>query len=89
MSDGLLTAREAASPLSVPHTWVLAEARGNRIPHVRIGRYVRFRRESLLAWVAARERGPIRRGRGKIASEEPPAQALPIANGDGASDQAA
>jgi excisionase family DNA binding protein len=89
MSDGLLNAGEAASLLSVPRTWVLAEARANRIPHVRIGRYVRFRRESLLGWVAARERGPIRRGRGRTASEEPRAQALRIADGDGASDQAA
>ena len=31
--SGLLTAAEAAALLSVPKSWVLAEARANRIPH--------------------------------------------------------
>jgi excisionase family DNA binding protein len=36
---------------------VLAEARANRIPHVRLGRYVRFRRAAIEAWVISNERG--------------------------------
>ena len=44
MSDRLLNAKEAGALLNVPHTWVLAEARSDRIPHVRLGRYVRFNR---------------------------------------------
>jgi hypothetical protein len=33
----LLDATEAGRLLSVPASWVLAEARANRIPHVRLG----------------------------------------------------
>lgn len=54
----LIDAREAASLLNVPDTWVLAEARAGRIPHVRLGRYVRFDRDALRAWWRARARGP-------------------------------
>jgi len=57
----LLDARAAGELLAVPPTWLLAEARCNRVPHVRLGRYVRFRPEALLDWVADRERGPVRR----------------------------
>jgi excisionase family DNA binding protein len=57
----LLDAHAAGELLAVPPTWLLAEARSNRVPHVRLGRYVRFRREALLGWVADRERGPVRR----------------------------
>ena len=58
-SGALIDAQAAAQLLGVPSTWILAEARSNRIPHVRLGRYVRFRREALLAWVLERERGPL------------------------------
>lgn len=54
----LLTAQEAGNLLNVPHTWLLQEVRAARVPHVRLGRYVRFPREALLTWVAERERGP-------------------------------
>lgn len=56
----LLDATEAARLLSVPASWVLAEARVNRIPHVRLGRYVRFSADELEAWWRARMRGPWR-----------------------------
>ena len=42
VAGALLNAERAAALLSVPATWVLAEARANRVPHVRLGRYVRF-----------------------------------------------
>jgi excisionase family DNA binding protein len=56
----LLDATEAGRLLSVPASWVLAEARANRIPHVRLGRYVRFSAEELAEWWQARMRGPWR-----------------------------
>jgi excisionase family DNA binding protein len=60
----LLDARGAATLLNVPASWVLAEARANRIPHVRLGRYVRFDAGELQAWWLSRRRGPWRsRGR--------------------------
>jgi excisionase family DNA binding protein len=56
----LLDAAEAGRLLSVPASWVLAEARADRIPHVRLGRYVRFSATELEEWWRARMRGPWR-----------------------------
>lgn len=57
---GLLTAQQAAELLNLPPTWLLAEARADRIPHVRLGRYVRFDADELEAWWRSRARGPWR-----------------------------
>lgn len=56
----LLNAAQVAAYLHVPTSWVYAEARAGRLPHVRVGRYRRFRRGAVDAWIAAHERGPIR-----------------------------
>lgn len=50
----LLTADEAAALLAVPASWVLAEARANRIPHHWLGRYVRFKRDEVETWLESR-----------------------------------
>ena len=47
----LLTADEVAIRLGVSREWVWAQARAGRIPHVRLGRYRRFREEAIEAWV--------------------------------------
>lgn len=57
----LLDAEGAAALLGVPASWVLQEARADRIPHVRLGRYVRFERLDLEDWWRASARGPRRR----------------------------
>jgi excisionase family DNA binding protein len=54
----LLDAGQAAALLNVPPSWLLAQARAARVPHVRLGRYVRFHREELLAWAQGRQTGP-------------------------------
>lgn len=59
MTDRLIDAKAAGQLLSVPHTWVLEEARHDRIPHIRLGRYVRFDGEALLVWARHRMRGPV------------------------------
>jgi excisionase family DNA binding protein len=56
----LLDAKGAATLLNVPASWVLAEARADRIPHVRLGRYVRFDTAELELWWQGRRRGPWR-----------------------------
>lgn len=63
----LLTADEAAALLSVPKSWVLAQARANKIPHLRLGHYVRFQREALEEWASEAARGPRRDKRAKEA----------------------
>ena len=54
----LLDAEQAGQLLNVPASWVLAQARADRIPHVRFGRYVRFDAVELEAWWQARMQGP-------------------------------
>jgi excisionase family DNA binding protein len=56
--DRLVDAAAAGELLGVPASWVLAQARAGRIPHVRLGRYVRFEPEELRAWWRGRRRGP-------------------------------
>lgn len=55
----LIDAEAASQRLGVPKSWVAAEARANRIPHVRLGKYVRFDVEALDAWWRARLQGPV------------------------------
>ncbi len=59
-SDRLLTADEVAALLRVTPAWVYAETREHRIPHLRLGRYVRFRQSALLAWMEEVERSSDR-----------------------------
>jgi excisionase family DNA binding protein len=54
----LLDSVQAAAILNVPRSWIAAEARAGRIPHVRLGRYVRFNRDDLIAWCEGRAVGP-------------------------------
>lgn len=79
---GLLDAAAAAELLAVPKSWVLAEARADRVPHVRLGRYVRFEEDELRAWWASRRRGPWRQ-RGAAAASARTGSG-PVRNGDGA-----
>lgn len=56
----LLTADEAAAILGVSPSLVLALARSDDLPHVRIGRLVRIPDEALERWIAERTRYPGR-----------------------------
>lgn len=53
----LLEADEVARYLGMRTDWVYREVRARRLPHIRLGRAVRFRQESIDAWIASRERG--------------------------------
>jgi len=56
--NGLLTAEAAAAVLSVDAPCLLRQAREGRIPHVRIGRYVRFDPAAIAAYCARPPRPP-------------------------------
>src|SRR2546430_13954351 len=60
VSERLLTAADVAELLSVPVTWVREHTRSGRIPHVRLGHYVRYRQETVVSWVAEQEAGAVR-----------------------------
>jgi excisionase family DNA binding protein len=65
----LIDAKAAGELLGVPHTWLLAQARAGRIPHHRLGHYVRFNAHDLGRWLADTRSGPsvgLGGGRGPI-----------------------
>ena len=57
--DRLLTAEEVAERLGTRTDWVWAQARAGRIPHVRLGRYRRFRESAIEAWLQGLETGGV------------------------------
>jgi excisionase family DNA binding protein len=48
----LIDAKAAGRLLGVPHTWLLTQARAGRVPHHRLGHYVRFSADDLKLWLA-------------------------------------
>jgi predicted DNA-binding transcriptional regulator AlpA len=59
----LIDAAALADMLGVPETWIREHTRQRcpselRIPHIRLGKYVRFRDEEIAAWIAAGCRVP-------------------------------
>jgi excisionase family DNA binding protein len=71
IGDRLLTASEVAELLAVPETWVRETTRAGHLPHVRLGRYVRYERDEILAWVESLKSGggpAFRKHRPKVAS---------------------
>jgi excisionase family DNA binding protein len=61
VNDRLLTACEIAERLSVPETWVRAETRADRMPHVRLGRYRRYDWPAVVAWLETQQAGQWRK----------------------------
>jgi excisionase family DNA binding protein len=57
VTDRLLEAKEVAELLSVPVGWVREHTRSGAIPHVPLGRYVRYDRGEMLAWVESLKAG--------------------------------
>ena len=47
--------------LNVPKSWLLSQAREDKVPHIRLGRYVRFDAGELERWSQECARGPRRR----------------------------
>lgn len=69
MSDqtvGWLTIEEAATLIRVPKSWLYERTRTNTVPHIKLGKYLRFDRQELLTW--ARQFRRDGRGRGMRAA---------------------
>jgi excisionase family DNA binding protein len=56
----LMDAGQAAKLLGVPKSWLLAQARAGKAPHVRLGRYVRFQHSDIAALIASGAAGRLR-----------------------------
>lgn len=55
--ERLLTAGEIAELLGVPERWVREHTRSGAVPHVQLGRYVRYDRGDVVAWVESLKTG--------------------------------
>lgn len=51
----LITAQDMAARLSIQPSWLLDQARQGRVPHTRIGKYVRFAPAAVLAAMKAQD----------------------------------
>jgi excisionase family DNA binding protein len=58
MNERLLTAAEVAELLAVPLSWVREATREGRLPHLALGRYRRYQRAAIEAWLADQQAGP-------------------------------
>ncbi len=56
--DRLLSIREVAELTSLPISWLYSHVASGKIPHFKLGKYVKFRRADLEAWLASQRRGP-------------------------------
>jgi excisionase family DNA binding protein len=57
VTDRLLDAKEVAERLNVPESWVRAETRAGRMPHVALGRYRRYDWQAVVEWLEERTGG--------------------------------
>ena len=58
MSERLLTASEVAELLNVPESWVREATREQRLPYIALGRYRRYARAQIEAWLEQQQAGP-------------------------------
>jgi excisionase family DNA binding protein len=74
VTDRLLDANEVAARLNVPESWVRAETRAGRLPHVALGRYRRYSWSAIEQWLAEQSGGgaPIAKPRKHRPSVQPP-----------------
>ena len=65
LAEPLLDAAAAARLLSVRPSWIYEAVRAGRLPHLKIGRHIRFLRSDLESWVLTKRAGgsPAPRGR--------------------------
>jgi excisionase family DNA binding protein len=59
LAEPLLDAKAAASLLSVRPSWIYEAVRTGRLPHLKIGRHVRFLRNDLERWVLDQRRSRL------------------------------
>ena len=62
--DELLTVEEVARLLKVPTSWVYdrcRESASDPLPHMKLGKYLRFRKSDLLRYLESLQRGDSRK----------------------------
>ena len=57
MEEALIGINEAAAFLDVPRSWLYSRTRTRTVPFLKCGRYVKFRRSDLIAWLESKQEG--------------------------------
>ena len=70
VARSLMSAGDVAELLGVPASWVYEQSRRGRIPTVTLGRYRRYRREAIEAWIAGLELEARERRGNRVAEGE-------------------
>ena len=52
----LLSVREAAVRFGLPISWLYSAAAARRVPHLKVGRYLKFRVSEMDAWLEKQRR---------------------------------
>jgi excisionase family DNA binding protein len=60
--SSLLTVESLAAYLSVSKQWVYEKVHYNEIPHYKVGKYPRFKKEKIDDWLKKREKGIKKNG---------------------------
>ena len=58
MDEVLIGVQELSRRTGLPTSWIYAKAEAAELPHLKIGRYVRFRPSEVTAWLEGQRRGP-------------------------------
>jgi excisionase family DNA binding protein len=58
VTERLLTASEVADILAVRESWVREATRAGHLPHLRLGRYIRYEHAAIHAWLEDQRHGP-------------------------------
>jgi excisionase family DNA binding protein len=56
-NEQLLTVHDVSRRWQVPVSWAYLKAETGELPHVKLGRYLRFRAEDIETYLAAQQRG--------------------------------
>ena len=59
MTDDLMTPDDVCDLLKVTKDWLYDQVQARRIPHVRLGRHLRFQRSGLLEYLTANTVAPV------------------------------
>lgn len=56
-SDQFKTVDDVARKFNVPKSWIYVAVASGKLPHVRIGKYVRFRPDDIESYLRSQQRG--------------------------------
>lgn len=55
--DGLLSIDDLSQLLGVPKSWLYERTRTGQIPHLKLGKYIRFELKAVQAWLEEHQKG--------------------------------